>query len=458
MKKDYQQDEPIMALATGLVQSAIAVIRTSGKGVIQLLSALFCPSQKLLEASHRKAVYGKLINPKNGEVLDEVVALVYHEGGGYTGEEAVELMCHGSLPGVQMILKVLGENGFRQAAAGEFSFRAFMNGRVDLTQAEAVNELVASKSFFSHKMALGRLSGTLSQKINEVKKLLTKAMAAIEIQLDYPGDEVDDETFFPISEIEEAIDLLKMLLSGYESGRLYREGFRIALCGKTNSGKSSLFNLFLKEDRSIVSDVHGTTRDYLEAWISIKDRPVLLYDTAGLRETPDPIEQEGIRRAREVIESSDLLLYLADSTESFDQEEWEAIKKRSKWVLPIWNKCDLSQKEQKLPIGFFPLSTVTLEGFDLIQEKVLELQNKMIGVQKGGSVGLVIDSLRQKRLLEEAIEALKTVLKGLRESEVFLDGVAVDLQEALNAIGELTGEVSSEEILEEMFSRFCVGK
>lgn len=458
MKNDYQQDEPIMALATGLVQSAIAVIRTSGKGVIQLLSALFSSPRTLLKASHRQAVYGKLIDPKTGDPLDEVIALVYHEGGGYTGEEAVELMCHGSIPGIQRILQVMGENGFRQAAAGEFSFRAFMNGKLDLTQAEAVNELVSARSLFSHRTALGRLSGQLSKKMEEVKGYLVKAMAAIEIQLDYPGDEVDDELFYPFAEVEEAIHLLSLLLLGYESGRTYREGFRIALCGKTNSGKSSLFNLFLKEDRSIVSDLHGTTRDYLEAYIAIKDRSVLLYDTAGLRETADPIEKEGIRRTKEVIDGADLVLYLVDSTAEFDREEWQKIQSGHKNSLPIWAKWDLSKGSKEIPDGFYPLSTVSQEGFDSILAQIVEIQNQAASMKSGEIPPVIIDSLRQKKLLEKALRALEEVLVGLKTEEVFLDAVAVDLQEALTAIGELTGEVTGEDILEQMFSQFCVGK
>ncbi len=453
--QSYEQDDMIFALATPLAESAIAMIRTSGQGVIQTLANYFSDPKALLNAKHRNAVFGKLLSTDQ-TVLDEVVALVYRAPGGYTGEEAVEMMCHGSLPGIELILNALSDMGLRSAAPGEFTYRAFMNGKMDLTQAEAVHELVSSRSAASHQMALSRLAGNLSQRIDQAKSLLVKAAGAISIQLDYPGDEVDDELFLPVDEINQAEAILQTLLEGYRVGKLYRDGVQIALCGKTNSGKSSLFNLFLKEDRSIVSDVHGTTRDYLESWIEIEGVPIRLFDTAGLRQTEDPIEAEGIRRTKAVIDGADFILYVVDSTVGADQEDLDWIEQAGERCQPIWNKVDLGQ--EKPAEGWLPLSTTTGEGFLAIQQWVVSHFAK----RQAKGQEAVIDSQRQKNLLQQAVDALHPIgelfCSNLNPETIPLDGVAMDLNEALNALGELTGEVTSVDILEQMFSDFCVGK
>jgi len=452
----FQTDDNIVALATPLAESAVAMIRTSGKESIELASKLFSAGKKLFNAKHHQAFFGSLKDPKSGEEIDEVMILVYRAPGGYTGENAVEFMSHGSLPGIELILKLLTSNGFRAAEPGEFTFRAFINGRIDLTQAEAVNELISSRSRVSHKMALSRLSGSLSNQINSAKEILIKASGMVEIQLDYPGDEVDDEILLPINEIESAKSIIDKLLDTYSVGKLYREGVRIALCGKTNSGKSSLFNLLLKEERSIVSDIHGTTRDYLESWISLKGIPVLLFDTAGLRETSDPIEAEGIKRATEVINSADFILYVIDSQTGESEEDREFLAGHRERCLTIWNKIDIGKKAK--PQGAIPLSAVTGEGFSEMEQWLLS----HLKLRKENEGEAIIDSFRQKTTLERASVALSEVLKGLRmESDLFeipLDGVAVDLKEALDALGELTGEVTTTDVLKKMFSDFCVGK
>lgn len=455
MRLDYEQETPIVALATGYIQSAIAVIRTSGKNTIALLSPLISPSNLLENVAHRSAHYGKIKDPTTNEFLDEVILVVYHAGGGFTGEEAIEIMCHGSLPGVQKIMELLCHSGFRMALPGEFTFRAFMNGKVDLTQAEAISELVASNSLYSHKMALKRLDGALSKKIDEAKQLLVDALSAVEIQLDYPGDEIDDKVFYPIEQITKAKKIIATLLESYKSSRLYKDGFKVALCGKTNAGKSSLFNLFLKEDRSIVSAIEGTTRDYLEASIVINEHNIILYDTAGLRNTDDPIESEGIKRTKAVIKGADLVLYLVDGTKEIPYNEIEEISKTAKAYKLIFNKSD--EPSFSNPNNELSLSIKTQEGFSLLIDEILKILKSQIAAFDVND-GCIVESLRQKELLQEAFTALTTVLVGLQTEEVVLDGVAIDLQEALRALGELTGEVTTDDILTKMFSNFCVGK
>ena len=288
----YDPDDRIAALATPWAESAIGVIRVSGAGSIEAVDALFAGSRSLTEAEPRKLFLGTLRDPSSEEALDEVMAVSFKGPASYTGQDCVELYCHGSLPGLQKILSLLFRSGFRQASPGEFTFRAFVNGKMDLTRAEAVQEIVSAKSGKAQAMALNRLSGAVETHINRMKSLAVGIAASFEIQLDYPDDEVETPEP-PLKELDEIEKDLRVLIDSYQVGRIYQEGVVVALAGRTNAGKSSLFNLFLKEDRSIVSDIHGTTRDFLESWISLGGIPIRLYDTAGLRKSEDPIEEEG---------------------------------------------------------------------------------------------------------------------------------------------------------------------
>ncbi|HKL56925.1 MAG TPA: GTPase [Sphaerochaeta sp.] len=271
--ESYNRDDIIFALATAWAQSALAVIRVSGVGCRQLLATSFSRPKALLNAENATLVHGYLTDGPKGPPLDEVVVAVYTQGHGYTAEEALEFTCHGSLPGIRRILSSFKRLGMRNAEAGEFTFRAFLHGRMDLTQAEAVQELVASQSERSQALALSRLGGGLKAQIEDSKEKLLTLLAHVEVQLDYAEDEVDDFTF-PRHELMEIIEAITLLASTYAVGRLYGQGARIVLAGATNVGKSTLFNLLLKQDRSLVSDIKGTTRDYIEADCLIEGIPV----------------------------------------------------------------------------------------------------------------------------------------------------------------------------------------
>jgi tRNA modification GTPase len=444
--KEYDPDDRIAALATPWAESAIAVIRMSGEGSIDAFAPLF--SGKLGES--RKLCYGMISIPETGEQLDEIMAVPFRAPGSYTGQESVELYCHGSLPGIQKILKLLFRSGFRQASPGEFTFRAFVNGKMDLTRAEAVQEIISSKSDKAQSLALNRLSGAVENRINRFKSMAADMAAGFAIQLDYPDDEVDAPPL-PVSELKEMRRGLRELIDSYEVGRIYQEGIVIVLAGRTNAGKSSLFNLFLREDRSIVSDVHGTTRDYLESWISLGGIPVRLYDTAGLRLTRDAVEEEGIRRTREVMDNAHILIYVLDGTEKQDGKELEQLGKDSRTLL-VWNKADLSSAAP--PEGVIPVSAVTGEGFSALEEV---LRKKIFRDSKSVDGEAVIDSLRQKELLERAEAGVVKVEEGIHNG-LPVDILAMDLHDVLQALGEITGEVSSSDILDRMFSSFCVGK
>ena len=448
MKSGYDTEDLIAALATPWGESALAVIRTSGTGSIDKVASIFKGNKDITKLPGYSLAFGML---RDGEkAVDQVVLGIYRAPKSYTGEDMVEVFCHGSLPGIQAVLELLHKTGFRAAQPGEFTLRSFLNGKVDLTRAEAVNELILSKSRQAQGLALDRLSGSIFDAIDRAKHLLTDILASVEIQLDYAEDEADPAAGFDMDKLDQAADILSRLAATYQVGKLYKEGIRIALAGRTNAGKSKLFNLFLKEDRSIVSDIKGTTRDYIESSVAVKGIPAVLIDTAGLRTSDDPVEAEGIRRSNLVIENADIILYLVDSSEGLAEEDKEFIKTHP--CIPLWNKID--KTDAAAPAGFVPISAATGAGFGELEELIFA---RAMGSRKVDTGEAVIDSQRQKDLIDRSLDAIGKVKIGMA-ADIPLDVVAVDLEEAVNALGELTGEITSADILENMFSRFCVGK
>ncbi len=448
MKHGYDTEELIAALATPWGESALAVIRTSGTGSVEKTASIFKGNKDITKLPGYSLAFGMLLDGE--KAVDHVVLGIYRAPKSYTGEDMVEIFCHGSLPGIQAVMELLHKAGFRDAQPGEFTMRSFLNGKVDLTKAEAVNELILSKSRQAQVLALDRLSGSIFDAIDQAKHLLADIMAAVEIQLDYAEDEADPAAGFDMDKLDKAADILSRLAATYQVGRLYKEGIRIALAGRTNAGKSKLFNLFLKEDRSIVSDIRGTTRDYIESSVAVKGIPAVLIDTAGLRSSDDPVEAEGIRRSNLVIENADIILYLVDGSEGLTPEDKTFIKEHP--CIPLWNKTDIAKNTA--PDGFIPISAATGAGFGELEELIF---TRAMGNGRLDTGEAVIDSQRQKDLIERSLDAIGKVKIGMA-AQMPLDVVAVDLEEAVNALGELTGEITSSDILENMFSHFCVGK
>ncbi len=435
----YTTDEPIYALATAFAPSALSVVRTSGDDCIRMISRLFSSKKRLLAVEGTALVHGYL-ETLEGERIDEVVLSVYRRGHGYTGEEAVEISAHGSLSGLKRIFRALESVGFRKAKRGEFTFRAFMHGRMDLTQAEAVEEIISSRSELSQAKALDRLEGRLRKKLEDYRERLLLILSSLEVQLDYAEDEIPEDWLFPEAEVDDIISGLERLLASYDSSRLFREGAKVVLAGSTNAGKSSLFNLLMKENRAIVSSVPGTTRDYIEAWSEIRGIPVRLYDTAGLRVSGDEIESEGIRRSERLMEEADLVLFLVDPTDPVLPE-----KKTDNMIL-IYSKSDLGKS------GGLSISSETGEGIDELFDEIEHFLSR-------GSAELddiVIDSERQRDEIKSCLETLRAARTLRRDTSV--DVYALYFQSALTNIGTITGEVTGEELLDTLFSRFCVGK
>jgi tRNA modification GTPase len=448
----YSVDDPIFALATPWAESALGVVRISGKGVITQFSSLFSRPNDLQKAPGQSILYGRILD-QNAQPLDEVNLAVYRSPRSYTGEDSLEISCHGSLPGLQRILDTLQKAGFRPAGPGEFTLRAFLNKKMDLTQAEAVQEIVSSKSAQAQSLALHRLGGSIQERIETIKGRLLNLLSQVDIQLDYAEDDVEDLDF-PMEGLLRSKNEIRDLVATYRTGRIYQEGVKVVLAGRTNAGKSSLFNLFLKEERSIVSEVHGTTRDYLESWVSLDGIPVRLFDTAGLRQAEDLVEKEGIRRTKGIIEASQIILYVVDGTRGLtpeDEQELEAWQDQ-RGLIQIWNKVDQSTRE--VPRCFLPLSAETGQGLTQLEDKIKLL---IFGGQASVPGDVMIDSLRQKVLLDRSLNALEAVEAGIRNG-ISLDMVALDLKEAMDSLGEITGEVTTSDILNNMFSNFCVGK
>lgn len=450
---NYDTDDLIVALATPWAESALAIIRTSGSGSIEETAKIFSNSDTLVKSEHNSMNYGFILDPVSNERLDEVMVAVFRAPNGYTGQNSTEIYCHGSLPGIKKIIDAFKSIGFRNASPGEFTFRAFASGKMDLTRAEAVQDIVSAKSKEAQSLALNRLSGGIEDRINSVKKLILNTVSAIEIQLDYPEDE-GGLAHVPVQDVIEAESIIKKLLSTYNAGRVYKEGVKVVLAGKTNAGKSSLFNLFLREDRSIVSEVHGTTRDYLESWISLGGIPIKIFDTAGIRHATDSIEIEGIKRTQNIVDNADIVIYLVDGSKGLmadEQEQYNKLKADDNFI-PLWSKIDIDGIVA--PEEFLGISTISHDGFAELEEQIKEKIFKGNYIQSDDAV---IDSARQKELLEKCIKELTLFREGM-VSGVALDLVAQDIKEALDCLGEITGEITTADILENMFSQFCVGK
>lgn len=467
----YALDDPIAAIATALSPAALGIVRTSGKGAIDLASAIFSKPEKLKDAQGNTILHGWVLDPESKKEVDEVTVCVYREPKSFTGEDSVEFICHGGTAVVLKIYRLLIENGFRAAEGGEFIFRAFANGKADLTRAEAVNEIINSKTDINIELAAGRLSGNLFSGIEEIKHGLTAVIAAADVEIEYPEDEETSQGAFSPDLILRIIEPLKDLADSWAAEKIFIQGAKVVLAGKTNAGKSSLFNALLKEDRAIVSDIHGTTRDWLEASLNFDGIPVSLYDTAGIRYTQDSIEAIGVERSLEMSRNADLILYLCDpkdilSAGSLNKDDSEFIKNAKAPVITVITKEDLLDTESKEKIKEILkaekiaepiiISSKASNGIKALSEKAYSVLAKNTG-SSGFSKTASLGSERQRDAVQKALDVLQTAYQNSLEGFP-LDLIVEDLEEALSFLGEITGEVRSDDILDKVFSGFCVGK
>jgi tRNA modification GTPase len=384
--------------------------------------------------------------------VDEVLVTAWRDGSGYTGEEACEIGCHGAPVVIKAVLSALESAGFRAALPGEFTFRAFRNGKVDLPRAQAVAELASARTDAARSGALARLAGSVSIAVASIRDALVEALATVELSLDYAEDDGEDAPF-PSGALERALASIESLLAGYAVERAREVGARVALVGRTNAGKSSLFNSMLKIERAIVSDEPGTTRDWLEATCDAGGVPLRLVDTAGLRGDPTgEVEHEGQRRSRLVAEESEVVVYVVDSTAGITADD-EAWLRDGEAAVLAWNKVD-AEGSRPAPDGWVPVSARTMRGVDALVGRILA----SIGAgDSGAPTGESVAEDYQRELLESAKRALHEALDGAAAGFP-ADALALDVRAALAAIDELSGASAPFDALAEIFSRFCVGK
>lgn len=471
----YTPEEPISSIATALSPAALGIVRVSGKNCIELVSKVFSRPKALLQADGNTLVYGWIQNSAS-EKIDEVMLGVYKSPKSFTGEDMVEIYCHGGPAVVTAIQNLMLKSGFRQANRGEYTFRAYINGKTDLTKAEAVKEIIDSHTDVSRSHAAGRLSGELFNQIDSIKKLIIDTLAAIEVEIEYPEDEETIADTFDRADIEKAITKLQNLVDSWKGEKLYQDGARVVLAGKTNAGKSSLFNAVLKEERAIVSDIEGTTRDWLESWASINGIPVRLFDTAGLRQTSDIIEAKGVELSKNLANDADLVLYLVDCTAGLCDDDKEFISHCDEPLIIVFNKADKADEMQKskntsdlhesldfqeilkktndnqTPVVF--ISAKNGDGLRELFDKMAKILTSGLSTERE-QAGL--GSARQKEAVQEALECTKHALLSADDNYT-LDAVVQDLEDALDALGEVTGDVTPDDVLGSIFANFCVGK
>ena len=456
----YNLDEPVPAVATALSPSALGIVRASGNGCIEKVSEIFSRPKALKEAAGNTIVYGWILDKNRGTKIDEVLVSVFRGPKSFTGEDMCEISCHGGVSVVTGVFEALLQNGFRQAERGEFTFRAYINGKADLTRAEAVQEIIGSKTADSRSHAADRLSGSLFEEIDSIKTLVTDTLAAIEVDIEYPEDEETIADSFDPAMLENARNRLSELVSSWKSEKIYQDGAKIVLAGKTNAGKSSLFNALLKEDRSIVSDIEGTTRDWIESWVSFDGIPARLFDTAGLRKTDDIIEAKGVELTEDLASQADLILYLIDLTRGISDSDRDFLQKNKEIpVVVVFNKADLSSENPDLSLLELKNSVkISAKKGNGIGELAALVRKILLGNSTPGAEKTGLGSERQKKSVVQALERVEHALQTARDETYGLDAVVQDLEDCLDSLGEVTGEVTPDDVLGSIFSHFCVGK
>lgn len=451
----YQPGETIAAIATPPGEGGVAIVRISGKNALDIASKVF--SGPIKSYKTHTAHYGKVINAK-GERVDDALALVMLGSRSYTGEDTVEIHCHGGSLITRNVLEVILEAGARAARPGEFTFKAFMNNKLDLAQAEAVQELICAKNERALDAAENQLKGALSEKIYTFQKNLTHVAAILEAWVDFPEEGLE---FASMEDICESLGLIcaemEQLESTFHDGKILHDGLSLCLIGCPNVGKSSLMNALLDKDRAIVSHIPGTTRDILEDHIRLNGLNLRLMDTAGIRATSETIEQEGIRRSKDAMNQADLILFVLDASKGLEVEDrWLASQVPASKTIAIWNKIDLHNN--MLPELDFPhvisISAKQKTGIDLLKKMIDEVIWKKGPPSKEE---ILITNIRHKEALTQAIRSCQQVINGL-QSGTSPEFLSMDMRQCLNELGKIIGTNITEDILSAIFSKFCIGK
>jgi len=452
--------DTICAVSTPPGEGGIGIIRVSGRDAIKVVSTVFrpCSRKPLSHVTTHTIHYGHVVNPGTDESVDEVLVSVMRAPATYTREDIVEINCHGGMMPLWRTLSLLLASGARQAEPGEFTKRAFLNGRIDLAQAEAVMDIISAKTDLSHRSANARLFGGLSKEISALRNKLISLLAMVEISIDFPEEDIEIEEAAQLAEdvsnIQGGIDTL---LATYCYGKILREGYASAIVGKPNVGKSSLLNALLKQDRAIVSEIPGTTRDVIEEYLNIDGIPIRILDTAGIRHSHDAVEQEGVRRSLATITAADIVLAVLDGSQPLTPEDrrvLESVQKKS--VIVIINKSDLPRSLQELDVSI-PQVTVSCHsgiGLDRLRQAISDSVKQ--GVCPSREHAWAVNE-RQKTILGQTKESLANAMESIKANRS-PEFIALDLRGALDSLGLIIGATYTDDILERIFSTFCIGK
>ncbi len=455
--------DTICGIATAQGEGGIAIIRVSGNKSLEIVGRIF-RGKNNFDINNMKTYtmkYGNIIDSISGEVIDEVIISYMKGPRSFTAEDVVEINCHGGVVSTNRVLEEVIKSGARIAEPGEFTKRAFLNGRIDLSQAEAVMDIITAKTDLAMKSAVMQSGGSLSQEINKLRAYLLDVLALIEYDVDFTEDDEEPDATIPVKvseSLNKAITDMNRLLKGANEGKIIREGLKMTIIGKPNVGKSSLMNALLQEKRAIVTDIPGTTRDVIEEYINLGGIPVKITDTAGIRETEDIVEKIGVERSKEKLEEADLVVLMLDTSRPLDDEDREIIKSiENKKTIVLLNKVDLECKLQLEELNgldnFIEISAMTGFGIEDLKSKIKELFFN----GEVDNESLIITNSRHKQALYRALENCEIAQDRLKMNE-FLDLISIYVTSGLRALGEITGAELEEDLVNKIFSEFCVGK
>lgn len=457
-------ENTISAVITALGEGAVGIVRISGADALATAEKIFKSrsGKKLSEYQHHTLVYGH-VTDADGTMVDEVLCVYMQAPHSYTAEDVVEIQSHGGIQSLKKILVLTYQNGARPAEAGEFTKRAFLNGRIDLTQAEAVMDIIRSRSEASLKLAVRQQNGQLAQELRKLRSKMLDVVINLEAVIDYPEEDIEDVTFDTVAgSIADTAAGIENLLAHAHTGKILREGLRTAIVGRPNVGKSSLLNALLKEERAIVSEYAGTTRDVIEEQLLLDGVPLVLADTAGIRKTEDYVEQIGVEKSRRLLQDAELVICVVDGSEGLTAEDEEILQAASeKPCVIIVNKSDLEidttlqQLQERFGIDkVMPLSARTNEGIDRF---AAWLKNYVYGSEGTLSDGVYVQNARHEELLRQALQSLQDAQRAAQERLPY-DCIVIDVRNAIDLLGEITGDTVQDEIINEIFARFCIGK
>lgn len=459
-------DDTIAAISTPIGEGGIGIVRLSGRDAFRIAGRIFRPARLKTQDSGFKTHtihYGHIVNSESGDVIDEVLVSFMKAPATYTREDVVEISCHGGIVPLRDVLELCLKEGARLAEPGEFTKRAFLNGRIDLTQAEAVIDVIRAKTERSLKAAMEQLGGALSSRLNLIREGLINLTVYIEAYIDFPEEDIDiPSKEWLEAEVVRILDEIDYLLNSFKAGKILREGISTAIIGRPNVGKSSLLNALLMEDRAIVTEIPGTTRDIIEEVLNIDGIPLRIVDTAGIRKAKDLLEEEGIKRSIKAIENADLVLLVIDSSQDLREEDRALLEKvKERQGIIVLNKIDLPQKIEgsslSKVIGDKPLIRISATEGAGIEELRQAISNLIFRGRVISQDGAIVTRLRHKKALLNAKENLENFRNNLKKNQP-PEFLSLDLRDALDHIGEIVGAVTTEDILNRIFSEFCIGK